>query len=539
MSAAPTVPARIEAVHDPRDEAAVRPILADLSKAGLDIGGDAAAPHALLAFLSRAALTAGEIAPAIRAAHERGTPVVPVLLEPLTLPGDATDDLAPALTGTPVIAYYQPEDEKRRGILRALALFGIGTGAAGVADAASFNSANATPTSATSAQTTSAAPTVKASATAKADIAVVKASSKLSVRALAYGGAAVTTALVIAAVIVTQRDREPPAAPASTQTASAATSTAPSAQPADGTPNTPRPTPTEIDTGAARVILQQESYPVGVPIPVRVTGMPGHNNDYVAIAAAGSPGYGEVRYEYLRGRKDADIILRGVMKPGDYEVRLFFGNDQDRSKSDQIRFAIPLKITLGPDVVLKTETPSFVEGRPIRVTYEGMPGNEKDWIATAEADSDDNAYIAYVYTNGATSGTAELRPLAKPGRYEIRVHFDDSTADRTVQARLPFEVTAAPPVVMQLDALNYAPGATVTLSFNTMPGNQRDWFALSRAGDDGYLTYQYTDGQTSGTLTFRAPDEPGAYEVRAYFDDTSNDRTIRATSPFIVGPGSP
>ena len=128
----------------------------------------------------------------------------------------------------------------------------------------------------------------------------------------------------------------------------------------------------------------------------------------------------------------------------------------------------------------------------------------------------------------------------KAGKYEIRVYFDDLTSDRTVQARIPIEVTPAPPVNIQLDANTYAPGADIIVSFNSMPGNAKDWFALARAGEDGYLTYIYTGGNTTGTQTFRAPDEPGAYEIRAYFDDATGDKTVRATAAFRIEPaGAP
>ncbi len=74
----------------------------------------------------------------------------------------------------------------------------------------------------------------------------------------------------------------------------------------------------------------------------------------------------------------------------------------------------------------------------------------------------------------------------------------------------------------------------ITVTFDALPGNPKDWLAIGRSGDDGYLNYEYTDGMTSGTQLLRAPAEPGAYEVRAYFDDATGDRTVRATARFQV-----
>ncbi len=539
-----------------QDEAVVEPLLAGLRAEGLaiwfdkDIPGGALweetiarkyrASGALLFFVSKASLASQRCSEEVSTARTLGKPIIPVLLERLKLPEDLPDRFVLTLQARNAVeAYDRPDEEKRRGILRALAAFGIGGAAVGVADAGTIG-AERTSSSAMSAQSSSSAPVVRVDPLAKSNAGVVKASSKLSSKTLAFGGAAAATLLVVGAIIVFQGDKAEVSAPARTAAASPSTS---SVAPTDGTaapsgdpaaPAAPRPTPEDIETGGARVTLESDTYRVGYPIPVRVENMPGHERDYVAVATAGSPGYGEVRYEYLRGRAQADIVLRPVMKPGDYEVRLFFGNDLDRGKSDQIRFSIPLTILPADPITLTPDQASLIEGRTIRIAYEGLPGNDKDWISTAEVDSPDGSYVGYTYSGGRRSGTAILPPVMKPGSYEIRVYFDDLTSDRTVQARIPIEVAAAPPVTLSLDAAVYRPGAPIAASFALMPGNQKDWLALSRTGEEGYLSYEYTDGETSGVETFRAPDEPGAYEIRAYFDDTTGDRNIRAVATFTV-----
>lgn len=528
----------VAAIFALSDESAATALLASLAETGVGfVSPRDPAARLALAFATRAGLADPATGDAILAARAEGLPIVPVLLEPMTLPADAPAALADALSGTPVIAYDAPGDERKRRLLAALALFGIGGGTAGVAEAGSMT-ATSSQTAASAAQTGSSAPVVKVSATAKTTAPVVKASSRLSSRTIAFGGAAAATILVVGAILIVQeRPDRTGGAPASAVSDGPKTaSTAPTEPSAPGTA-TEAPPPVDIATGDARVTLAQPSYPVGVPITVRVTGMPGHVRDYVAIAAEGTPGYGEVNYQYLNGKKDAEITLRGVMKPGKYEVRLFFGNDEQTGKTDQIRYAIPLTITPGDAITLTPSSGSVTEGHPVSVTFEGLPGNDKDWIAISEAGSRDSDYVSYVYTNGQKAGTVEMKPLAKAGAYEIRVYFDDLTSDRTVQARIPLTVTPAPPVSLQLDAATYAPGAPVTVTFGAMPGNQKDWLALGRAGEDGYLTYEYTGGQTSGTKTIRAPEEPGRYEIRAYFDDTINDRTLRATASFEVVAG--
>ncbi len=513
--------------HDDADAARVAALLS-----GLGVTVDPASP-VLMFFVSRAALANARTAETITVARASGKTIIPVLLDPLAIPNDIPPALLPL--NNPVEAFDEtPPEKKRRALLMALTGAGVTAAGTGVAESATLGSETVARES-TSAASSSTAPTVRIDPLAKSNVNVVKASSSRAARTLAYGGAAVATVLVVGAVILFQGNDQRAATETGASSPAVASSTTTAKGREEAAPTQPRVTPEEIQTGDARVILEQDSYPVGQAIPVRVVGMPGGNNDYVAIAAAGSPGYGELRYEYLRGRKEADITLRPVMKPGNYEVRLFFGNDLERNKSDVIRFSTPLTITPALPITLTPSATTVYEGTAIRIDFAGLPGNDKDWIATAEAGMPDGEYISYEYTNGAKAGSLTLKPLMTAGKYEIRVYFDDLTSDRTVQMRLPIEVTPAPPVVLVVDALTYAPGSTITVSFNSMPGNKKDWFALGRAGDDGYLTYEYTDGASSGTETFRAPDEPGDYEIRAYFDDSTSDRQVRARVAFKVG----
>jgi len=549
-----TAPERVDAAvsYSRHDEALVEPILTALRGEGLSIWFDKDIPGgalweeiiarkyraagALLFFVSKASLASQRCSEEVSTARTLGKPIIPVLLERLKLPDDLPDRFVLTLQARNVVeAFNEPEEEKKRGILRALAALGIAGAAAGVAQADSMSATQTRLPQGSGAESSSGAKIAHIDPLAKSNAGVVKASSTISMKTVAFGGAAAATLLVVGAIILMQNtDRA--AAPARSATGAPSTSSvAKDAKDEPASPVTPAaPAPTELASGDARAILQQTSYPAGKPIPLRVEGLPGNDNDLVAIAAVGSPAYAQVRYEYLRGKKSADVTLRAVMKPGDYEVRIFFGSDSGEGK-DVIRFSAPLTITPAAPITLKMDSQRVTEGQPLRIRYDGMPGNDKDWIATAQADADGGTYIDYVYTKGAASGLAELPPFVKPGQYEIRAYFDDLTSDRTVQARIPVEVIPAPPVTLTLDAAAYAPGDTITLTFADMPGNKKDWVALARPGDNGYLTYEYLNARKSGTQTLRAPDEPGDYEIRGYFDDATGDKTIRATASFTVG----
>lgn len=159
----------------------------------------------------------------------------------------------------------------------------------------------------------------------------------------------------------------------------------------------------------------------------------------------------------------------------------------------------------------------------------------------ALADAPEGSYIAYEYSKGQTNGSVDIRSMVKPGEYEIRVFFDDSTGDKTVRARQTFMVTPAPAVTATLSASVYEPGQPIVVAYAGMPGNERDWFSVAKAGspDSTYVTYVYTKGDKSGEADLTAPSENGEYEIRAYFDDSTGDKTVRVRIPFRVGPTTP
>src|ERR1700733_14944551 len=55
---------------------------------------------------------------------------------------------------------------------------------------------------------------------------------------------------------------------------------------------------------------------------------------------------------------------------------------------------------------------AYAAGPPIMVGYTGLPGNPTDWVAIAPQDSPDTTITVWVYTNGATSGSASFNTVA-------------------------------------------------------------------------------------------------------------------------------
>lgn len=82
----------------------------------------------------------------------------------------------------------------------------------------------------------------------------------------------------------------------------------------------------------------------------------------------------------------------------------------------------------------------FKASEPILIIFSGMPGNENDWITLVKADTPDDTYGEWFYTEGEDSGSYSFQAV-EPGDYEIRVYFDWPAGGFTVQQRVKITVT--------------------------------------------------------------------------------------------------
>jgi hypothetical protein len=75
---------------------------------------------------------------------------------------------------------------------------------------------------------------------------------------------------------------------------------------------------------------------------------------------------------------------------------------------------------------ISTDQSSYGPGATVTVTYAGLPGNAKDWIALAPTGSPGTTFLAWVYTGGKISGTATLTAPLNGGSYVARAFLNDT-----------------------------------------------------------------------------------------------------------------
>jgi len=174
--------------------------------------------------------------------------------------------------------------------------------------------------------------------------------------------------------------------------------------------------------------------------------------------------------------------------------------------------------TAGTVPGISTDQPSYAFGSTITVTYAGLPGNAKDWIAIAPAGSPGTTFLKYLYTGGQTSGTATFAAPINGGSYVARAFPNDTFTLLAESASF----TVTNPISISTDQSSYAPGSTVTVTYAGLPGNAKDWIGIAPAGspDTTFLAFVYTGGQSSGTAIFSAPLNSGSFVARAFPNDT-------------------
>ncbi|HEY6566434.1 MAG TPA: endonuclease/exonuclease/phosphatase family protein [Actinomycetota bacterium] len=150
----------------------------------------------------------------------------------------------------------------------------------------------------------------------------------------------------------------------------------------------------------------------------------------VIVPTGGDPATDAIDQAPTPAPMDVDGSLAfatGAWAPGGYDAVLVSSTDAELSRAGFfVRFP-------GAGPLVDTSSWGYDVGEPITVRWEGMPGNRFDWAAIYRrgADPADGAYLAYIYTGSAVTGSVTFDadsmkrwPLA-PGRYTAWVLVSD------------------------------------------------------------------------------------------------------------------
>lgn len=219
--------------------------------------------------------------------------------------------------------------------------------------------------------------------------------------------------------------------------------------------------------------------------------------------------------EYRYTRDGNPLTFTAPIEAGNYEVRY----QSDRESGVFARAAFTVTAT---DISLSAPA-SVMAGAPFEVSWVGPDGNS-DYLTIVPADAAPGTYAYYRYTREGSPLT--LVAGIEPGQYEVRYQSDRESG--IVFASTPITIT---PVQVSLSAPSeVGVGATFEVSWSG-PNGPSDYITIvpASAEDGTYGDYRYTN--SGSTVSLRAPDTAGQYEIRYQSDRV---QSVFARIPITV-----
>lgn len=310
----------------------------------------------------------------------------------------------------------------------------------------------------------------------------------------AYGSLA--TALVAFAVVVaacggggTAATPSPTAAPASVSPATAS----PGASATAGAPTTPPASATPAPTGPATLDAPAQ-IPAAAQFAVAWTG-PAADGDYVTIVAKGATKWTTEPYFYTNAGSPGKLVAPTTA--GDYELWYVSGSD------DSITARRPITVAA---FVGTLDGPATVEaGTVFNVAWTG-PDGPSDYVTIVAAGAEKWINESYFYTKDGTPG--KLISSIVAGSYELWyvTGLEAKTMVRRPITVTPFAITLKAPA-------SVTKGSSFAVEW-TGPNGPSDYITIAPKDSPvgTYLDYAYT--KEGSPVSIKAPDVPGAYEIR-------------------------
>jgi Ca-activated chloride channel family protein len=253
-----------------------------------------------------------------------------------------------------------------------------------------------------------------------------------------------------------------------------------------------------------RVILSEialggpREVPAGQPFEIPWHG-PDGPSDYITIVKADAADNTYTSFAYTKNGSPAR--LHAPIEAGEYELRY----QSDREKGVFARRGLLVK----PVEVVLDARAEVVGGESFEIAWRG-PNGDSDYLTIVAAGAPPGIYKEYAYTKGGSP--LSLHAPLESGSYELRYQSD---REKGIFARMSIEV-ASPSITLKAPGEVLA-GSTFEVQWTGPDGNQ-DYITIVKKGAPAgaYLHYVYT--RKGLTVTLRAPEEVGEYEVRYQSD---------------------
>jgi len=158
-------------------------------------------------------------------------------------------------------------------------------------------------------------------------------------------------------------------------------------------PSVPPSLPANQSPNPPKVATEKNVYDQNEPITLIFENAPGNKKDRITIAKYGMSDSRKVWRQYLRGAKAGRQITKRGLKAGSYEARLYDGKDDN--VMDRRIFTVGQNCIKPPSdkqiscaLSVRTSKPIYTTDEPIKVFFEGAPGNYNDWISIVQKTPD-------------------------------------------------------------------------------------------------------------------------------------------------------
>jgi len=237
-----------------------------------------------------------------------------------------------------------------------------------------------------------------------------------------------------------------------------------------------------------------------------------HSQDYVVIVPAGSDPGTSGNYRRVKDAQSGTLVAPS--DPGLYEVRYIL------NEGGKTLASAPVEVT-GATISL-TVPETVTTGQSFEVTW-SQSVHSRDYVVIVPAGSDPGTSGNYRRVKAAESGT--LIAPSDPGLYEVRYVLNEG--GKTLGS-MPVEVVNA---AMELTAPETVrAGGEIDVALNGTPPHHRDYVGIAPAGAEKLSDYRRVRG--AATISFKAPEEKGLYEIRYVLNEGS--KTIATTMIEVV-----
>lgn len=265
--------------------------------------------------------------------------------------------------------------------------------------------------------------------------------------------------------------------------------------------------------------LEKRDFAPGGEIRVGFTA-PKDHEAWVAIAQKNE----SWSQQYIGKNISGILIFTAPEKEGKYYLRMYSTIASSRYGNESL--AVPFTVA-APHISASPSELGTCE--KVYVSYMGASGDDNGWIGMYPVGSSDS--VSKQYLQGKSNGTITFStPTA--GSYEFRMFGPDASKPLCVSNVVKVDVKSGIHVVAEPSRV--APGGTVTVTFWGSPVSGTGvigMYGVTRP-DKFHIEKKPIGARSCGTITFKAPMEPGQYDFRMFGDDIN--RPILGQSNIVT-----